>query len=292
MALDAEQLELLDFAVKALPSWFTDDARALEELAGAAATMGDARAVVAYWFAQTLIRGATGKTFTTPDWLNQHAVDRGTRRQANESDPALRDRLRNVPDALTRAALLSATNAILAAEGISGQAAMVELPRDAGHWGSYTSDSGVGGTFVKDGTTIKFTPSGAWAVSPFRAASVVPVVRHNLVLSGAASGGNDGTFEIAGLEGNAALVTNGSGVAGVDATVAWTVQKLDVNGNVTDGFGRFYWGRGYRWSRTRPTIVIILPFGATDGTASSVREMLRQKKAAGRRAIVEVRAVP
>ena len=76
-----------------------------------------------------------------PDWLDQHARDRGTRRQFGEADPALRDRLRNTPEALTRESLLDSINSILSAEGLADTANMVELTRDRAYFGVFTSDA-------------------------------------------------------------------------------------------------------------------------------------------------------
>ena len=86
---------------------------------------------------------------------------------------------------------------------------------------------------------------------------------------------------------------NASGVAGVDAATTWTLNKHDVEGNLRDGRQRAYFGRGYRMSSQRPlTFIIILPFGCTAGTQTSVAEMARQKKVFGVRSIVECRANP
>lgn len=298
MALNAQEQELFDFAVAALPAWFTSDERNREELAGFAKLFGSALATVRYWFGQTLIGSAQGPAPGLPDWLNQHAIDRGTRRQANESTEALRERLQNTPDAVVRKALLDAVNAILAAEGIVGTAAIVELPRDGAFLGSYVSDTGTGGTFkAGTGTQVLFTPATGWARAPFRHPDVVRKIRSfRLDVAGAAEAGNDGEFPIVGLEGDAAIIDNAAGVIGADAGATWSVRKLDRRDQVRDGFGRAFCSRGYRVvssrGKRRRSFLIILPFGATEGTAASVREMLRAKKSAGVKAIVERRLNP
>lgn len=291
MALNAEEQELFDFAVAALPKWFTSEERHREELYGFAKIFGSALATVRYWFGQTLIGSAQGPAPGLPDWLNQHAIDRGTRRQANETTEALRERLRNTPDAVVRDALLDAANAILAAELVAGGAAMLELPRDGACLGSYASDTGIGGVFeAGTGTQVKFTPSGGWARPPYRHADVVRKIRgFRLDFAGASNSANDGQFPILGLEGDAAIIDNAAGVPGPDAGVTWTVRKLDRRGHVRDGFARAYCSRGYRASSRRRTIVMILPFGSTAGTEASVKEMLREKKAAGVKRIIERR---
>jgi hypothetical protein len=290
MALTADEQKYYDFARNALPPWIKNTD---EFLHGAAKMFGSVKAMIDYLFGQALIGSAVGATATTPDWLNQHARDRGTARALAESDPVLRARLRNVPDALTRAAILTAVNALLEAEGVSADASLIELPRDAAHLGVYTAMAGVGGAFVQVGTTSKFTPTTLpWPEPPFRSAAVFPVLQHQLIIAGAANAGNNGTRTITAVESDAAIVTNAGGVAGADAGVTWTVKRLDGSGNITDGFSRAYIGRGYRCCGRRLAILIILPFGATAGTEAAVRELLRTKKAAGFQTIVERRTVP
>ena len=290
MALTDDEAELYRFGRDALPGWLKEDD---EFLTAAAKQFGAARALSDYLFSQALIGTATGPDTGTPDWLAQHARDRATSRQANEGDPALRKRLQEIPDALTRAALLAAADAILAAAGVVGASALLELPRDAAWLGHYTALTGTGGTFAQVATVSKFTPTVLWATPPFRSASVSPVINWQLVIGGAASAGNNGTRAIAGLEGNAALVSNAGGVAGADATVTWTARRLDVTGNVTDGFARSFAGRGWRCANSRPfALIVILPFGTSAGTAASVLESVRQKKAGGFRVAVERRLNP
>ncbi|HUS27621.1 MAG TPA: hypothetical protein VMZ53_03910, partial [Kofleriaceae bacterium] len=126
MALTADEQKFYDFAKASLPDWIPDGD---EFLMGAAKMFGSVKALLDYLFGQTLIGSAIGGTATTPDWLDQHARDRGTARQDGEDDPTLRDRLRNAPDALTRASILAAVNATLLANGITDPAGLVELPK-------------------------------------------------------------------------------------------------------------------------------------------------------------------
>lgn len=289
MALTVDEQKFFDFAKNALPAWIPDGD---EFLMGAAKMFGSVKAMLDYLFGNALIGTAVGPSGTTPDWLNQHASDRGTRRQLDEEDPALRERLRNIPDALTRLAILTAIDAILAAEGVVGTSALVELPRHGAHFGEYEADAGVGGTFAKVGDVVKFEPATPWAGPPYRSPLIIPVQTTQLVVSGAASAGNDGTFEITGLEDDQALYENAAGVAEVDATVVWSVEHLDVEGNVRDWFARAYSQRGYRSARLgRSILVVILPFGSTVATVASVTEALRQKKAAGIAVRVERRLI-
>lgn len=295
MALTTEEQKFFDFAKNALPAWIPDGD---EFLMGAAKMFGSVKTTIDYLFGQTLIGNAVGPTATTPDWLNQHARDRGTSRVFGEDNPTLRDRLRKVADALTRAVLYTSINSILTAGGITDPCGIVELPRDGAHGGTYTADAGVGGTFTVVGSTVKFTPAGAWARPPFWPAALwasysAAMRTTQLVITGAANAANDGTHTITGLDGNAAIYTDASAAAGVDAGVAWKVETLDSTGWVRDTWTRAYSQRGYRSARLTPLrMVIILPFGTTDALELSVREMLRQKKAAGIAATIERRLIP
>ncbi len=279
------------FGRDALPQWVKERD---EFLLSSARVMESVQEGSEYLFSQALITQATGATATTPDWLQQHARDRGTSRQSGESDVALQQRLRTIPDALTRQALLDAANVVLAADGIAGTAALLELPRDSAFAGVFTALSGTGGTFVQASAVSEFTPNALpWPVPPFQDPSVTPAVVWQLVISGAANPANNGTFTIARLDGNATVVLNAAGVSGVDPGVSWKAQRLDVTGNVTDGFHRAYAGRGYRAASSRPArLIMILPYPTGAGTANSVREALRTKKAAGVAVTVERRLNP
>lgn len=287
MALTDEEQQLFDFAKGSLPPWVRDRD---EFLTAAAKQFGSVRELVAYLFGQALITSSTGPGSDTPDWLAQHARDRGSSRQAGEGDAALQQRLRLIPDALTRQALLDAANGILAAAGVAGSAALVELPRDGAWLGPSMPFSGTGGTFTQAASTTRFTP----AELPWLAeATAYGPIGYQLVVSGAIDSGNNGTRTVTGFDGDAVVVTNSSGVARTDAGVSWTVQRTDDLGNVTDGFARAYADRGYRTSATRPTMLImILPFGTTAGTAASIDASIRAKKAGGVALVIERRMVP
>jgi len=302
MALTPEQTRLLNFARAVLPSWFTSDER-IQEYLSAVAVMTDG--VIQQhddWFKNTLITTAVGPTGNDPDWLNQHAVDRGTSRQDGELDVALRARIRSVPDALTRDTIIAAAQAIIDAEAIPGTVAMVELPRDRAFFRTSTSDTGTGGTFTApdvDGN-MTFVPDAGFAlgpggvvVPPFKAPTVEERVDTKLVISGAADANNDGTFPITGMVGDAVEYQNPAGSGAADAGATWTVQKFDRDGNLLDGFQDSYFNRGDRMASSRPSkLILILPFGCTPGTEASVREMLRQKKGAGVLGIIECRLNP
>ncbi len=293
MSLNATEQLYLDFALAALPRWMRSDDY---HLRGSAKLFGAVQAQTDYWFGQALIGTATGAGADTPDWLRQHARDRATDRQIDETDVALRARIRSVPDSLTRQTLIDAANAILAAAGVAGSAAMIELPRDGAFSGSFTSNTGTGGVFAAGtGTAMIFTPTVPFARAPFRDPSVVRRIQgFRLDITGAAHSGNNGNRATTGMLGNGAIVTNASGFAGADATVTWTVRKLDRRGNVLDGRGQAFASRGFRSSHPhRPlNIVMILPYGSTSAIQTAVAEMLRQRKAAGFIATVERRLSP
>ena len=290
MAFTASEQELYDFMRESLPKFlFQDSTRAEEEFGAFVKIFDAARVQIDAYFDQTLILQATG---AGPDFLNQHARDRGTGRQDSESDADLRARLRNVEDALTRPLLIQQAQAIIDAVPIVGTVAMVEIQRDAAFFGDFTSDAGTGGTFADEGggnfsftptvpflrpLTVDYTGSGAWGTP-------------QLVISGASSAGNDGTFPVTALSGDAVVFANGSGVAEADATVSWTVEKRDAENHVIDGFARSFFSRGYRFSGVG--LILILPYGCTAATEAAIVEMLRQKKGAGILAVVECRANP
>jgi hypothetical protein len=488
MALTAEEQKFYDFARRALPKFLFAKVRPEEVMGAFAKIFGAAKTAISGYFDQALIGQATS---SGANYLNQHAIDRGTYKQAGETDAALRARLRNVEDAITRPALLAAAAGIVSADGVVGLYAaprlyqqsnttftptapnklektsgtdglwnayahaatydlgdnefdssrqfltgsgyleftvdqankamwigmahdngfdpfdsypevqyafemtaagvlnciwhnntrfvsthaatdvlritfdtvadtvvwskngtplytetdagldgvlfggdalpctfsawfkglngsisniriydqtvtnvfMVELRRDKAFFGTNTADAGTGGTFAGTAPNMSYTPTVPFASPPFR----VPEeeLNHKLVISGAASAGNDGTFDITGMNGNACEFQNASGVAEADATVTWSVSRHDRDGNTLTGFAKSFMSRGYRMGRIGPAqptdplgfervdqppvIIIILPFDTTAATQASVEEQLRQKKGAGLIARVERR---
>lgn len=292
MALTSDEEELRQVAIKTLPRWYFDQARADEYVAAVAKIFGPVRANTAELLQTlTLISLAPGATVTEPDWLGQHARDRGTSRQDGETTTRLRERLRNIADMITAPALLAAANAILDDAGIADPAVLVELPRDEAYASGYTSITGTGGTFTDPtGTAMRFTPTAKFPAPPYQAAR--PGLVWKLTIAGAADAGNDGTFATTAVFGDAAEYVNAGGVAGADAGVDWTLEKYDVEGNLRDGWTRAFAGRGYRVGSSLPAIVLILPYPTTEAIRREVVEMLRLKKAGGVLALVERREIP
>ena len=299
MALTANEQQLFDLAQAMMPHWFVND-RDNEFLGLAAKVMGSARVQAEHWRDMAKILLAVGATATEPDWLNQHAADRATSRQDGETDPALRERLRNVPEALTRTSLLTAVIDIVAEAGEATTGiAMVELPRDKAFLGKQNPFTGTLGEFTGPvGGVMTFTPNVLpWPDPPF-SGIISPngrILKRTITFAGSDSAGNDGTFVTSGLAGNGVTYPNASGVAEVDVSTAWSVDRFDINDKiVTENRADAYYGRGYRMGRKGRTaaIIVILPFGCTEGTRQSVLEMLRQKKGAGVIGIVECRINP
>jgi hypothetical protein len=289
VALTADQLKLYQWAVEAMPNWFSEQERSEEWLNAAAKEIDVALQNTKFWFSQTYILDAVGATPGEPDWLNQHAIDRGTYRRDGETNVALRRRLRNPADALTRAIILALIDLMLSEAGIVGTAAMVELRRDKIYLGDYVSGTGTGGVFTNpSGDTFLFDPTVRMAAPPREGVD-------QLELSGASSAGNDGDFLIDDLVDNASQYENLSGIAEIDATVSWSWVKYDeASGVVLDGFAKSYLSRGYRVSHTDgpPMFIIILPYGTDAALAASVAETVRQRRAAGVVYAIEYRQSP
>lgn len=297
MTLTADEQELLNFGVGALPDWIAPDDPLLR---AAAKVIGAARATGDYLFKQALITTADGPTATSPDWINQHARDRGTSRQAGEGDDALRARLRNVPDAITRDAILTAANAVLIAAGVSGQAVMLELPRDAAYIGTHAAipqgGAGVGGSFAHFGSMMVFTPTPGteFVAQPWVSPSVFPGIGFKVLIQNAVNAANNGAFDVTGMLGNGIVYNNTVGVNNAaDATAFGVIFRFDRLGAQQDPFARAYVNRGYRVTNgAQHVLLLILPFGTDAGTQASVLEAVRLKKAAGFKVIVERRLNP
>lgn len=314
MALNADETELFNVAVSVLPDWFTNDDRQLEDVAMMAKVFGPVRAQIREWLVtQSQITTAEGATATTPDWLDAIARDRGTRRRVNELSATLRDRLRNIEDAVTRGFLIAAAQSMLDGESVAGSADMTEMPRDGAFFGAWAQNSGTGGVFAGPSSGVMtFTPTVQFAYPPYHQSTQATgdplavkvksgrVKTHRIVISGAANAGNNGTHVSVGLSGNGIRYGNGSGVAGADATVAWALQRLDVNGQVLEGtpfaFSMNTSVNGSFADRIVPGsrrygFVVTTPLGTSGALRTAILESMRQKKAAGVLASVERRTV-
>ena len=297
MALSPDEQELLDLAVAALPGWFGRRDRDQEDLEMLAKMAGVQRTQLKHWLlTQSRIKTAVGATGGEPDWLDQHARDRGTRRQENEPDPELRERLRNPEDALTPAALKIGIQKILDAASVAGVFKLIELPRD-GAWyiATIIQVTGLGGTFTKAGSVMTFVPDVAFPMRPFDELDhAAGIKEHRIDISAALSLGNDGNFVTTGLTINDGVTwTNAGGVAEVDASVVWKIERRDVFDVITDGWGHSFWNRGFRYSPRRvPGVVVLLPFGTSEETRLAVAEYIRQKKGASVKQLVTRREIP
>jgi hypothetical protein len=258
MALTPDEQAVFDAAVAAMPSWYTDDERQREDLAMFAKVIGRSLTEAKALIAKTVIGGwpgdprpsapgpvYSGQTLVEPDWLNQHARDRDTSRALGETNVSLRARIRNVVDVVTRKSLLAAVAEILTAENLLTTGLdMIELPRDGAFFGEHGTPSGTGGTFAKSGNTITFTPTVRFSLPPYHRSTAAmgdpeltggeiktksgEIKAFQVVITGAADAGNDGTFDPTGLAGNGVTWTNAAGVAGADAGVSWTIKRLDA----------------------------------------------------------------
>lgn len=315
MALDSVEQELYDFAWQAMPRWYRARERASEEIAMFAKVMGAVKKTLMYWFQQAYIQTANRATGTDPDWLELHAQDRGTHLADGETDAISRMRISQVPGAVTWPELLAAAQQIVNAAGVTGTVGLVELPADAAYLGPLTRDSGTGGTFSAlpgHATAKVFVPTVPFKFRPFRNNSDIPGWWHaaSITFSGCSSAGNDGAFWTTALtaaddaDGDPTLTgvvfENVNGVAETDATCFWEVNRTDYTGSNIDSTGQAFVNRGFRvWRGSNDAnrcanggIVVILPYGCSESIRLSVREMLRQKMAAGFRCIVERRIDP
>lgn len=286
MAFTADEQELYDFGKKSVPRWLFGRERTEEEFNAFVKMFDTARANIAAQFDQALITQATG---AAPGYLDQHAADRGTSRLTGETDAQLRDRLRNFQDEVTRPALLAAVQEILTRNSIAGAPYMMESRRDGVYLGSLTGRTGEGGTFATvAGDTKKFTPT-----VPFIKPMEVDFPRSGsqgnprITFAGAASGGNNGTFEVTALDGDAVVYTNAAGVDGADSGVDWSTDQRDVESNVRSGFPSAYATRGYRIRSRGASFAVIVPPATTATAKATIEETLRAKKAAGAPSRVE-----
>lgn len=217
-----------------------------------------------FWRDQTFISRSKGT------YLDQHARDRGTWRQAAETDPPLRSRLRNPQDALTRPVLLDAIADILTAYSVAGTAHMIEMPRDGIHFATMTVRTFAGCTLTPqgDGTVIL----SAAPPDTFKGSEAVLYERLNI---SAATGGSNhvgGAYLITKVIDDTSVRYRNASASGVATGASGALNS--------SGRKASYWGRGECLARP-PCMVVILPAGTTAAVEAAIREMLRQRKAGG-----------
>lgn len=305
MALTSDEQKLADAANAVLPEWFSASGRVQEEVGMMAKQHGAVLAQGRHQIAQLYIGTAAGPTGSEPDWLDMLAQDRGTHRQSNEPTAVLRARLQRPPNAVVRSEILEECQAMVDASttGITTPVAMVEFPRDAAHLGTWVQDgAATGGTFVKssNGTTMSFFPTKEFAWIPFVESISGRVKSVELQIVGTSS--NDGTFVTTGVTyAGAVTYENAAGAHEESASSTWLTHRLDVYDQHIDGRAMAYCDRGFRCWRGQYTpgekkanggFLIILPYGCSEALRLSVLEMLRQKKAAGFKVLVERRQSP
>jgi hypothetical protein len=108
MTLSTEAQALFDHARNSIPRWVTTGkTAALEWLYGFGEIFEAIHDLATEYLEGIFLSTAAGR------WLDQHARDRDTTRRDGESDDVLRERLRQVEDAITDPALQAGINAIL-----------------------------------------------------------------------------------------------------------------------------------------------------------------------------------
>ena len=301
MSLTADEQDLMEVGLGTIPVLLRSAGRQREELIGMAKAAGATKRAADDLLKQAYIGTADSDT---ADWLALLAGDYGAHRQAGETDATFRLRITQVPLGVTRPEILDAVQAVISALGIPGTVEMVEFPRDAAYLGTYAQDAGTGGVFAAvDGVTngFAFTPTVPFASPPFVDGVSGRVRATQITLAGCDSGGNDGTFAITGLLGNAATYVNAAGVAEADTGCAWATVRRDRYPATLDGHSRAYVNRGYRCWRgyTTPAerramggILLILPYGTTEPQRLAIRAQLATIKAAGIAGLVERRINP
>jgi hypothetical protein len=127
-ALTTQEQELYDLALASLPDWFSGDENAEETVAGFAKMFGKAWAQIDSWVDMVFLKRAFGV------WLEAHARDRGTSRQAGEGDGALGARLVVPSDAVTKPALIQIADAILVGAGRPAGTVILETRQEQDYW--------------------------------------------------------------------------------------------------------------------------------------------------------------
>lgn len=157
--LSPREQQLYQVGLGVLPAWYSaDDDDPHSTVAGFAKIFGKAWDQIDAWVDIVYLKKAFGI------WLDAHARDRGTRRQASEGDDALKARLVVPADALTLPALRGIADAILAGAGVAGTAEFLEGRNGAGAY--YQADGSALQSFWGDGHRWDGHPHDLYVILP------------------------------------------------------------------------------------------------------------------------------
>lgn len=299
--LTPQELVLFNIAKKSLPRiLFSDPTDQQEVFAAYAKELSASQTQVKFWRNMAFI------LLATDIWLDQHAKDRGTSRQAGETDEALRARIRDFLQTVTLTELREAITNILEAYGVTipaGYPGLVELRGSRAYFNflpGYVQCSA--GIDIVDGETVTIFDGITTKVFEFNKAGGVTGLDIAVAVSD-----NDTKTQVstalqaaiagAGLNVNTSFSANAVGriliyntVSGNHVSVSDAVANSNFSTQST-GNAAFF-SRGYRMGDERNEIIIILPYGTPAAVTAIVLETLRQKKAAGVGVLVEIRGVP
>jgi len=295
-ALSADEQAMIDHSRNSLPRWLTSGVSSTLEWLHQYKTIFDTTLQQAKgWIYSTYLSYASGAA------LNQHAIDRGTTRQNAESDSALRERLRNISDALTEPALLFGVDSILDSTGILAQFRVQQYVTTG--WNTvfqakHTSSNGGFQTkltlsLVSDGTNpptlVENSITGSTIIH-FSAGVTTRVAVENLVNSSS-------SFFI--VETNSSspstVLTSSNAFTAHNFYLSRIVGLRRDRGHMhSNTHCHAFASRGYRMTGlARPSsYIFILPFGTTAATGSSVGEYLRKNGPGGYNYMIERRLNP
>ena len=288
--------DYIDHVIGSLPHWFVENERIKELIQGFAEMYCRAEEQSVFFQQMSFIDQAFDGP---PDWLNQHAIDRGLLRQGGETNPALRDRIRGLDDAVNYPSVLAAAQAIIDAAGIVGDVHLLELRENRAFYLTRGDQSGTGGQFtdLNDGADgFAFEPTSGITISPTSSTTANSFI---LEITGANSPDNDGQHVVDGAYLTGPSYNDPTGVAEADPTVTWSMYQANASGTNTSNFKDAFFmdhtdpnACGFRMSNSGATLVVILPFGCTQTTLDAITELLYNIKGAGVQLLVECRQNP
>jgi hypothetical protein len=300
--LTPREQALYDLAKGSLPRIVVDadDATQLEMLAGFATQFS------LIW---DTLEGRILETYMAQagtEALDEHARDRGTRRQGSETDSALIYRLRYMEDSVTLSALTTKVEDIMTTYGVtvgSGYPAFVELRQDRGiYWEHGRVISCESGADIADGAliTIENNATAELLEVPFDKNGSDPDPAIDITNGMTPSQVSQAALDVlAPYEDQLGVQVSRSGAdlfifQKYEAEPITVTTDASIGANQEWGTGAFF-GRGYRMTgpgRQGTTLVCMLPYSATEACEKTVREALRMSKAGGVGLVVERRTSP
>lgn len=297
MAYSEREQAIYDWVKGTVPEVFFQRERAEEEMGAIVKAFAMVEDVIDSMINRAKIMQAPGPVPGEPDWLGEHARDRDTERQLDETDDSLRLRLRSFAEVVTRPAIMALVDRLVGATGSAAVETLFDgiylgnvIDAVYGDWAT-PAPTYTGPTIDVDADKGQMTIHGLNVLEPAATTGQPWYMRRYLHVEGAADSANNGRFRIVGVgrDGSGPTWLTVENIDAVESNVDETalLWSLDADEATPSAAPvNAFLGRGYQFANKGFTI--ILPEGTAEDVRRSVEAALQRAKSMGVVARVEV----